>query len=509
MPLLKSINQNPETGFQLIPKTNHTTPQNGPLMITIKGEIYEVIFEEGCFSSTSQLTHASIQVLFDNGKLYSIRCREQWRFNIKSSQLKQLLGFICFDNIRRIQFSIIHFPPDFFCVRLGIPYDNTTPNFGIGCLKVKAVIDIFKKRIQSEFRKINIQQLWFEFVHFLVRIGYFNIFNYNDFRSFSFLFFLKMFPFGNHVRKENRFNMFYSFVEYLMMGNRCFIIHGQNIRPVRGNLHSGLVQLFSERIDNVVNFVDDKTRCVGMTAIRSPDHMSTCHIVSLKTMKVRDIGPLFDLKTHYRIEYDIMKVLTGNHPDPDSDSDFSSPFPLQRNPACRTDVSLIKNGFFEFHGNNFIIFKTFYSNRPIIQCFLQIENETFEIFPSFFLTLLHLFCPDNRFFQLDDHFDGSIDGLVNAIVQCGFEPVFDGTATSAELHYLLMESQFGILLQILRSEYETHKDSLRRSIRETTHFKSFKRVLEMIFRLLIERKNSELSPEIHELIQFMDLLIQL
>jgi len=208
MPLLKSINQNPETGFQLIPKTNHTTPENGPLMITINGEIYEVIFDVDCFSSTSHLTRRLIQNLFNNGKMYRVRCREQLRFNIKSSQLKQLLGFICFDNIPKqlgpiepIQCSILHFPSEYFCIHLGIPYDNTTSDFGIGCLKVEAVIDMFKKRIQSKFQNINIYQLWIKFVNFLNRIRYFNIFDYNDFRSFSLFFFLKMFPLGNHVRK--------------------------------------------------------------------------------------------------------------------------------------------------------------------------------------------------------------------------------------------------------------------------------------------------------------------
>jgi len=518
MPSLKSINQNSATDFQLVLTTNHTTSQNnGPLIITINGEEkYEVVFDPSCFPYTYKLTPVLIQALFDNGKLYPILCREQLRCNINSSQLKQLLGFICFDNIPKqpdpigpSQFSILHFHPDFFWVCLGTPYDNTTSNFGIGCLKVEAVLDMFKKRIQSKLLNINIYQLWFEFVHFLNRIGYFNIFDYNDFRSFSFHFFLKMFPFGNHVRINKRLSIFYSFVEHLMMRNRCFIIHGQNIRPVRGRLSPQIIELFSQQLNPVVNFYHNESECVGITLLKDPVHTSTCHLVSLKTMEVIVIGPFFD---HLQVEKDnIIKHITETYPDDDDKNE--EVVPLQRTSACGNDVSFIQNRFFTIGKYNIIAFKTRILDCQISSYFLQKRDGTFEAFPSFFLTLLYIFCPDNRFFQLDDHFDGNIDRIVKCILQCGFAPIFDGTATPDELRHFLMESNFGIILQIMRSEYETHKSTLcarsRDSIRETTHFKNFKRVLQMILRLLREKEKSELSPEIHELLQFMDFLIQL
>lgn len=520
MPSLKSINQNPATGFQLVLKTNHTTPQNGPLIITIDGEEekYEVVLDASCFPYTYKLTPVLIQELFDNGKLYSILCREQLRCNIKSSQLKQLLGFICFDNIPKqlgpigpIQFSILHFPPEFFCIRLGTPYDNTTSNFGIGYLKVEAVIDMFKKIIQSEFRNGNIQQLWFEFVHFLVRIGYFNIFDYNDFRSFSFLFFLKMFPLGNHIRINKRLNMFYSFVEHLMIWNRCFIIFGQNIRPVRGILSRQIIELFSQQLNPVVNFYHAESKCVGITVLKDPVHTSTCHLFFLTRMEVIDIGSFFDLKNHLQDKKDyIIKHITKYNPD---DDEMEEVVLLQRTAACGNDISFIQNRIIEIGGYNIIAFNTRILDSKISSYFLEKKNGTIEAFPSFFLTLLHIFCPDKRYLQLGDHFDGSIDQIVKGILQCGFAPIFDGTATPDELRHFLMESNFGIILRIMRSEYETHKSTLcagsLKSIRETTHFKNFKRVLEMISRLLRERKNSELSPEIHELLQFMDVMIQL
>ena len=350
MLLLKLINKDPATDFQLVLTTNHTTSENGPLMIRINGKIYNVVFDASFFLYTYQLRHELIQALFDNGKLYPILCREQLRCNINSSQLKQLLGFICFDNIPKqpdpigpIQFSILHFHPEFFWVCLGTPYDNSTSNFGIGCLKVEAVIDMFKKIIQSKLLNINIYQLWFEFVHFLVRIGYFNIFDYNDFRSFSFRFFLKMFPFGNHIRINKRINIFYSFVEHLMMGNRCFIIHEQNISPVRGRLSPQIIELFSQQLNPVVNFYHAESKCVGITVLKDPVHTSTCYLVYLKTMEAIYIGPFFDLKKHLQVEKDyIIKHITETYPDDDDDDDKTEEVvPLQRTAACGNDVSFI------------------------------------------------------------------------------------------------------------------------------------------------------------------------
>ena len=529
MPLLKSINQNLETGFQLIPKTNHTTPENGPLIITINGEIYEVIFDVDCFSSTSHLTPRLIQNLFNNGKMYRVRCREQLRFNIKSSQLKQLLCFICFDNIPQqlgpiepIQFSILHFPSEYFCILSARQYDSSTPNFGFGCLKVKEVIDMFKKIIQSKVESkvkktiMNFRQLWLEFFYFLVRIGYFKIFNYNDFHSFSFIFFSNMMSKWKHIRKEIRLNMFYSFIEYLMIGNRFFIIHGQNIRPVKGRLSSNnvneIIKLFIGKLPPIINLIDDKSGYAILTQVNEPIHMSKCYIIHLETMNVISVLPLFDLEPRLEIENIIMKTFPPPSSMTDSDDD-EPPFLLQRRPADGINLNLIQNKCEEHDEHRFIVVKSYIGNHPFIRCILQKRDGTFEIFDSVFSTILHIFKQGNIFCQFQDYFDGNMEAFIKAIAECGFVPIFNKTATRGELDYFLMESKFGFLIKILRSEYETHKSDLcdgsRKSIQETTHFKSFKRVLEMILRLVREMNISELSPEIHKLLEFLDVLINL
>lgn len=528
MSLLKL--NNPEYILGLIEieiERNLRIPRNGPLIIKIDGNDYEVLFETGCFSSTSKLTPASIHKLFHSGKLYSVQCNEQWRIGINSSELKQFSGFIYFDKIpelnpltanfssNQVKFSIFHFPPEFFCILSARQYDSSTPNFGIGCLKVEAVIDMFKKIIQSKVKKtiMNFRQLWLEFFYFLVKIGYFKIFNYNDFHSFSFIFFSNMFPLGHHIRKEIRLNMFYSFIEYLMIGNRFFIIHGQNIRPVKGRLSSDklnvIIQLFFGKLPPIINLIDDKTGYAILTQVNDPIHMSTCYIIHLETMNVISVLPLFDLVPSLQAVNIIMKTLPPSSSMTDSDDDDDSCL-LQRRPI---DLDLIQNKCEEYDERRFIVVKSYIGNRPIIQFFLQKRDGTFEIFDSVFSTILHIFKQGNIFFQFQDYFYGNMEAFIKAIVQCGFESIFNGTASPDELHHFFMKSHFGVLLKILMCEYETHKSALcdgsRKSIRETTHFKSFKRVLEMILRLVREMNISELSPEIHKLLQFMDFLIQL
>ena len=516
-------------------ETNHTIPRNGPLIITINEKDYEVLFETGCFSSTSKLTPTSIHKLFHSGKLYSVQCNQQLRIGIKSSELKQFSGFIYFDKIpelnpltanfssNQVKFSIFHFPPEFFCILSARQYDSSTPNFGFGCLKVKAVIDMFKKIIQSKVESkvkktiMNFRQLWLEFFYFLVKIGYFKIFNYNDFHSFSFIFFSNMFPLGHHIRRENRLNMFYSFIEYLMIGNRFFIIHGQNIRPVKGRLSSDklnvIIQLFFGKLPPIINLIDDKSGYAILTQVNDPIHMSKCYIIHLETMNVISVLPLFDLVPSLQAVNIIMKTLPPSSSMTDSDDDDDDSCLLQRRSAGGIDLDLIQNKCEEYDERRFIVVKSYIGNRPIIQFFLQKRDGTFEIFDSVFSTILHIFKQGNIFFQFQDYFYVNMEAFIKAIVQCGFESIFNGTASPDELHHFFMKSHFGVLLKILMCEYETHKSALcdgsRKSIRETTHFKSFKRVLKMILRLVREMNISELSPEIHKLLEFLDVLINL
>jgi hypothetical protein len=491
--------------FVLIRCSDHETSGSGRLIIQINGHTFYVCQLLNSLSSVYEISIASISTIFKNGQVYCVRF---------GSMSKQIDGLICFHDIPKqmpiegncppigpIHFSVSLFDPEVFKICFATPYETTTPNFGIGFLKVKNIMEMFMKKYESEY---NIQKLWFIFMNFLRHIGYFKIFDYNNFRVFSFMLFTKLVPLGGNIKICRR--LFYSFIECLLMNNCQFLIHGQSFRPVRGTISQGL----SGRNPPIVNFIDEERGCVGLTIINNPNYTSICVLVSLSTTKVCPVGPIYELNEIgdvFRIQR-MTNALKQFLPRISSSYD-DGPIELRRSPAGGPNTSFVENGRFELHGRTFLLFKSNISGggRNVITCFIECRDGTFESFPSYFLTLLCAFAPDNRFFQLDDHFDGSIDELFNVLIRYGFEKIFNGTASPGELRHFLMESHFGILLQILIREYEAHNCVICDGIQETTHFTNFKSVLEIIIRLYRERKNSEVSLEIHDLLQFLDLLI--
>ncbi len=497
--------------FGLIRCSKHETSESKQLIIEIDGHRFYVCQQLNSFGTVYEISIESISTRFENGQVYCVRF---------GSKLNQIDGLICFHDIPKqmpiegnchpigpIHFSVSLFDPNFFNICFGTPYETTTQNFGIGFLKVKKIIEMFIKKYESEY---NIQKLWFIFVIFLRQIGYFDIFDYNNFRVFSFRLFTNLVPIGHQVHKNIRRKFLYSFIECLLMNNCQFLIHGQSFRPVRGKISQSLIEIFSGRNPPIVNFFDETRNCVGLTIFNNSHNIPMCVLVSLSTTEVCPVGSiygLYDEMININQHYDMITELKRLLPRRSSYDDDIGSILLKRSPAGGPNTSLVENGRFVLHGRTFIIFKSNISQRTAIQCFIECMDGTFESIPSYFLTLLFVFAPDNRFFQLDDHFDGSIDELVNSLIRYGFEKIFNGTASPSELRHFLMESHFGILLQILIREYEAHNCVICDEIQETTHFKHFKHVLEIIIRLYRERKNSELSLEIHDLLQFLDLLV--
>lgn len=256
--------------------------------------------------------------------------------------------------------------------------------------------------------------------------------------------------------------------------------------------------------------MDQEIGCVGLTIYKVPDHTSKCVLVSLSTTKVCSVGPIYELNNIggdvcriQRITDKLEQFILQN-----SKNDyFNEPMELRRRPAGGPNTSSVENGRFVLHGRIFLLFKSNISGRHVITCFIECRDGTFESFPSNFLTLLFAFAPGDQFFQLDDHFDESLYELVNALIRYGFEKIFNGTASPDELHYFFIESHLGILLQILIREYEAHDCVISDAIQETTHFKNFKSVLEIIIRLCRERKNQQLSEKICDLFKFLHLFI--
>ena len=208
MPFSKSLQvlfSNPKNVSTLTHSSNHKTPESGQLTVQIDGNTFYVVRRINYFSSISELSIASIIAILKNGQVYCVRF---------GSIQKQISGFICFHDIleeltplerhyspiKQINFSISWFNPVFFCVCFATPQETKTPNFGIGCLKSKVILEMFRK--MNEFVH-DIPKLWVMFIQFLHSIGYFDIFNYNDFRSFSFVLFQNLFQ----VEKYNNMNI--------------------------------------------------------------------------------------------------------------------------------------------------------------------------------------------------------------------------------------------------------------------------------------------------------------
>ena len=490
--------------------SNHETAGSGRLIVEIDGHTFYVCQLLNSFTSVYEIAIPSISTRFENGQVYCVRF---------GSKLDQIDGLICFHDIPKkmpiegnchpigpIHFSVSLFDPNVFNICFGTPYETTTQNFGIGFLKVKNIMEMFIKKYESEY---NIQKLWFIFMNFLRQIGYFDIFDYNNFRVFSFILFTNFVQIGHQVIKNIRRKLLYSFIECLLMNNCQFLIHGQSFRPVRGKISQSLIKLFSGRNPPIVNFFDEERGCVGLTIYKDPDYTSTCVLVSLSTTEVCPVGSIYGLYEMINISqrYDMITALKQLLPRISSYDDIDGSIVLKRSPAGGPNTSLVENGRFVLHGRTFLIFKSNISRRNVIQCFIECIDGTFESIPSYFLTLLFAFADDNRFFQLDNHFDGSIDELVNSLIRYGFEKIFNGTASPDELRYFIIESHFGILLQILIREYEAYNCVICDAIQETTHFKNFKSVLQIIIRLYRERENQQLSQKIHDLLQFLDLLI--
>lgn len=492
----------------LIRCSDHETSGSGQLIIQIDGHTFYVCQLLNSLSSVYEIAITSIGTRFETGRVYCVRF---------GSRLNQIDGLICFHDIPKqmpiegncpqigpIHFSVSLFDPKFFKVCFGIPHDKKSPNFGIGLLNLKNIMEMFMRKYESEY---NIHKLWPIFMNFLWNIGYFKIFDYDNFRVFSFMLFTKLIPVGGHIHIRRR--LFYLFIECLLMNNCQFLIHGQSFRPVRGTISQDIIELFSGRNPPIVNFIDEERGCVGLTIYNVLNYASTCVLVSLSTMEVCPVGPIYVLNNIgdvCRIQR-MIDELEQFFLQKSKYDNIDGPMELRRRPAGGPNTSSVENGRFVLHGRIFLIFKSTISGCVVITCFIESRDGTFESFPYYFLTLLFAFAPDNRFLELDDNFDGSIDELCKSLFRFGFEKIFNGTASPDELHYFFIESHFGIILQILIREYEAHDCVICDAIQETTHFKNFKSVLEIIIRLCRERKNQQLSEKICDLFQFLDLFI--
>ena len=140
--------------------------------------------------------------------------------------------------------------------------------------------------------------------------------------------------------------------------------------------------------------------------------------------------------------------------------------------------------------------------------------------------VISLFAVDNRTNQLKNQFQdfSSIRGphvLVEALVRdCGFEPIFDGSATTEQISKFLFESDFGVVLQQIILDFEGFPERLFEycsseddkyhshieSLRKNQYVSHLKCVFEFILGQIGKRK--DLGQEIVQILSSLDQLVK-
>jgi len=190
--------------------------------------------------------------------------------------------------------------------------------------------------------------------------------------------------------------------------------------------------------------------------------------------------------------------------DDDDDDDYSPPPLLRRRPAS-VDTPAIKQGLTTFGKNCLIVFK----RRNEITVFSKRENETFEPFNISLFILSKMFSPNGELDQLTEHFTHfpfipTID-LIEGLRRCGFQPIFDGTATVEQIKDFLVSSDFGCVIEMLRKEF-TPCAERRDSILESRFISDFNVIFKSILERLKERP--DLTAEIVEILDFLNQMVE-
>ena len=509
--------------------THITSPNANVLFVVIDGIQYRVV----CGGNSSYLLIGDILTHFTTDVLSVVE--------LTTFQGDKIVCLIRFHNIPQIlpsnEFCPSCFPPMTFSVgvfkkgqcinvRLATKSNKDSPNFAIGYLDVRLFFEVFRRDTRLEY---HIPVLWKMLINALCNIGYFKIYNYNDFQTSVLVCFQRMFVFPQH-RNTIR-ELFYSFVQRLLAMNSWFLIVEQSIQHFR-RIPDKLIGLFSD-LENppTVNFIDHKLGVVGLTKqegngfyFRSIFALVFFQSTDVCVVCSNELECCFDASQE---SDDILSTLFPSYDD----------CPILRRRLARVDTSAISEGFLRFGPLSLIVFK----NKKSIDVFSQREDKTIiKRFNIELFILSKIFAVGDELNQLTEHFTHlsciSVKDLVEGFVKDGFLPFFNGSATIEEIHDFLFNSDFGCVLQGLRHEIEGFPERLRNeclmkykeevgkgkvekptpveelfkahldSILENDFIMNFKRIFEFLLEKLGNR--DDLTPEIREILHFLKQLVE-
>jgi hypothetical protein len=418
--------------------------KNSSFLIKHLGETYQLIFQ--IMSSEHYIKIGMIPEYFQSGIPICVILRSL-------SGENEIKCFICFHDISQIQpsmtyvptieFSLCIFEKDLIDIRFAMKSEIHSPSFALGCFNVRSFIQQFRWVSSNEWRIPFLSRSLFRSLR---EIGYFDFFDYNHFMSIVFNLFQRMFSLNGkilHVRPDVLKELFFSFIQKLLMNNSRFIICGEFIHPIRPS--RSLIRLFSNpQNPPVVNFIDDNLGLVGLSYLScvGGDFQVSFAAVSITTTKFIEIG------SENRKWYPDI----GDESRNDNINDDSSG-PLKRTPAY-SKPKYIKQGITPFGNHHLIVFITGFS----INIFIRRPNGTFEHFNIWFFVLLHALDIDKSLHEATIQFTEfryiGTSNFGEGLEQCGVRAILEGTASVEEIYHFFYQSDFGVVLQSLWKNFQ-------------------------------------------------------
>lgn len=517
------------SGSRLIRASEHiTSTHHEDLIVTIYGIHYRVVHDE--ISSRSHILIKDIHKHFKTGFPSVVK--------LTNFHGDEMLCLICFYEIQpilpsnkfccprfpSISFSVCVFEKKYLDVRFALNSDENSPNFALGCFDVNSFIREFRRASSHEH---SIPVLWKMLVDALRNIGYFDIYDYNDFQTTVFLLFQRMFFFPEH--SPNLRELFYSFVQRILAKNAWFLIVDQSIHRIR-RPSCELIELFSD-CENppIVHFINHDSNIVGLTKkyVVEMGYCGCCY--ALFTVSTNKLEIFHEPDYCWGVSQESNDILALLLLFPEHDPDCP---PLTR--KCYVDTSAIPQGFSSIGPLQLVLYK----NKNSINVFGKRPDGTFERFSITLIILSEIFTVGSKFSQLTKYFASriSVEDLVEELIHCGFKQIFDGSATIQQICDFLLKSNFGYVLQKLSCEFKGFPERLRehvllqyqeevkkQEVETPTPVEDFFKAhidsicekyiivdFNKIFKFLLEilENRDDLTPEIQEIVLFLKQLVE-
>ena len=478
---------------------------------------------------------SSVILITNSGeKLTCLICFNDIPANLYSREYMPDITFsLCNFQGKKNKYTTVHFAKKSNC---------DSPTFALGRFNVRSFIDQLRERIRK--RKITFEldmnSLWEILINDLLNIGYFGIFDHNHFQTIVLLCFQKMLIQPEKYRTNSILEQFYSFIQTLLSNNSWFLIVGENIHPLKKRPSHDIINLFLNPLKTPnIHFVDIKSRTIGLSMYNNGYISESIFLlVVLDSTEVRVIRPNIQKTVDFDSKTSIIHALFPPQlylgPEIDDDS-YTTP---RGNPETYINNLLdFKSGMIKLRDVDLILFTT---NDMSITAFIELSDGTYNQVCPYFIIMLMLLSDNNElsestmYFKNTFHFIGP-EMLVEALLNCGLEPIFNGNATTEQKQIFFRHSIFGLILAHISFKFDDFEERLlehcksedekdypnsppseeRLKLRSYSHRYSIRQNpfvcdLKLVFKYILgqDSKICKLGPEIEEILSFLRKLLQ-